>query len=348
MDHNKIIGEPLMDSVYQSVSTTLLNKNASQTTVNVMNYLAKQYGQKVISGQYCSHNNSIEVEAIFHDTGKYPALRGFDFIFSSLGSSFYTTKETELAIEWWKKGGLVTFSWHWFAPKEKSSFYVKETEFDFSKGVTDINIANLPLTEIEELCNKGALTEECYLLVRDIDAISRELQILQENDITVLWRPLHEAAGGWFWWGNRGNDAYLWLWKLMVDRQTNYHKLNNLIWVWNGQNKDWYPGDDYCDIIGNDIYAEKHSYQSLKQEFVHTLEQAKGNKITALSENGVMIDPDHMIADHVYWSWFNVWYGDFIIDKSGNIVDTYTEKSMVNKVYHHDLVITLDQLPKFN
>ena len=83
---------------------------------------------------------------------------------------------------------------------------------------------------------------EAWYLIRDIDAISEQLKILQDNNVTVLWRPLHEASGGWFWWGCRGKDAYQWLWNLMYERQTHYHKLNNLIWVWNGQDPDWYVG----------------------------------------------------------------------------------------------------------
>ncbi len=41
-------------------------------------------------------------------------------------------------------------------------------------------------------------------MVRDIDAIASLLKRLQDHGVTVLWRPLHEAAGGWFWWGAGG------------------------------------------------------------------------------------------------------------------------------------------------
>ena len=105
------------------------------------------------------------------------------------------------------------------------------------------------------IANAGTIPMEAWYLIRDIDAISEQLKILQDNNVTVLWRPLHEASGGWFWWGCRGKDAYQWLWNLMYERQTHYHKLNNLIWVWNGQDPDWYVGDDRCDIIGEDVYA---------------------------------------------------------------------------------------------
>ncbi len=110
---------------------------------------------------------------------------------------------------------------------------------------------------------------EAWYLIRDIDAISEQLKILQDNNVTVLWRPLHEASGGWFWWGCRGKDAYQWLWNLMYERQTHYHKLNNLIWVWNGQDPDWYVGDDRCDIIGEDVYADARNYDAQAMRFMN-------------------------------------------------------------------------------
>ena len=69
--------------------------------------------------------------------------------------------------------------------------------------------------------------------------------------------------------------------------------------------------------------------------------------MATLSENGVMIDPDLMKRDNTYWLWFGVWYGDFIIDSFGAIGNTYTEPSMVNKVYNSEIIITLDELPDF-
>ncbi|MFR5757995.1 MAG: glycosyl hydrolase [Bacteroides cellulosilyticus] len=58
-----------------------------------------------------------------------------------------------------------------------------------------------------------------------------------------------------FWWGSDGADTYKKLWRYMF----NFFKekgINNLIWVWTTQTKDvdFYPGDEYVDIIGRDIY----------------------------------------------------------------------------------------------
>ena len=111
---------------------------------------------------------------------------------------------------------------------------------------------------------------------------------LQEKNVTVLWRPLHEAAGGWFWWGAAGPDAYKWLWELMYERQTYYHGLNNLIWLWNGQDADWYVGDELCDIVGMDIYADKHDYGSSGAKMEETIAYSNGYKLTTFRESVVL------------------------------------------------------------
>lgn len=38
------------------------------------------------------------------------------------------------------------------------------------------------------------------------------MQRMENQNVTVLWRPLHEASDGWFWWGNAGAEPYKWLW----------------------------------------------------------------------------------------------------------------------------------------
>ncbi len=340
-------GSGIPPSVYTDATSVLVNPNANRRTVDIMEYLKSMYGQKTLSGQSCTLNANTEIEAIHNLTGKYPAIRMLDFIFCSPASSYQSSEEVNIALEWDKMGGLTTFQWHWHAPKGGAAFYTEDTAFDLSKAVTELDISRKPLEEIEALYRAGTISEECYLIVRDIDVISGYLDLLQQADVTVLWRPLHEASGGWFWWGAAGADAYQWLYKLMFERQTNYHELNNLIWVWNGQNQDWYPGDEYCDIAGTDIYAEKHSYSALPDQFMKTVNYSGGTKMAALSENGVMMDPDLMVRDNTFWLYFAVWYGDFIIDSTGQVGDTYTERTMVNKVYNSDVVITLDELPEF-
>lgn len=134
--------------------------------------------------------------------------------------------------------------------------------------------ANIDLTKIMNGENK----EGYDLLMKDIDAIAQQLLILQEAKVPVLWRPLHEAAGGWFWWGASGPDAYKKLYILLYDKLTNDYGLNNLIWLWNGQDKDWYPGDAYVDIIGEDIYPGEKVYGSQINKYLDAVNYTTNKK----------------------------------------------------------------------
>ena len=96
--------------------------------------------------------------------------------------------------------------------------------------------------------------------------IAKALKELQDQNIPVIFRPLHEAEGAsslngeysWFWWGNDGAEAYKELWKYLYNKLTNEYGLQNLIWEWNSYTYDtsaaWYPGDEYVDLIAYDKY----------------------------------------------------------------------------------------------
>lgn len=348
IDKVTVKGSEAVDLSDFEVSNQLSNPNANDTTKRLFNFMTDVYGKYIISGNYAgsaasSGMDSREIMSIMETQGDFPAILGLDVGNLSPGAVAHnaTTKVIEDAIKWDQKGGIVTLCWHWIPPEDYigldghawyRGFYAEETNFDLRAALD------------------GSDPKGKELLIRDIDAISEALKQLQDNDIPVLWRPLHEAAGDpkwnnpWFWWGTSGKDAYIELWKLMYDRMTNYHHLNNLIWVWNAQNVDWYPGDEFVDMIGYDIYATEHDYSSQKETFDYIKSATSTNKIITLSENGVIPDPDICMADGARWSWFAVWNGEFTI-KDAQLSDQYTSFDMWEKVYKHDRVLTLSELP---
>lgn len=246
-----------------------------------------------------------------------------------------TSKAVDYAIEYWNEGGIVTFCWHWNAPSKYltgawySGFYKENTNIDLAK------IMN------------GEDQEGYDLLMEDIDAIAKQLGRLQDAGVPVLWRPLHEGAGGWFWWGASGADAYKELYKLLYDKLTNEYGLNNLIWVWNGQDKEWYPGDEYVDIIGEDIYPGEHVYTPQTSGYLDVLDYTDARKMVVLSENGCLFDPDLAVRDGSMWGYFGTWGGEFISSSTSLNIwsDQYTEEEMFKKVYDSEYVITRDELP---
>ena len=141
------------------------------------------------------------------------------------------------------------------------------------------------------------------LLLRDIDAIVAQLKKFSSNNIPVLWRPLHESEGGWFWWGAKGSEPFKQLWRLLYQRRTVFHGLNNLIWVLASEDPAWYPGDDMVDIVGVDGYPTDMTdplsarWQALRARLDEKI-------FIALTEFGGVPDVDKMRSCEVYWSWF--------------------------------------------
>lgn len=130
------------------------------------------------------------------------------------------------------------------------------------------------------------------ILLSDMDAVAKELQTLWDAKVPILWRPLHEASGGWFWWGDCSPDSYCKLYRLMYEKFTKEYELDNLIWVWNGQSGQWYPGDDVVDLVGEDVYAGNHVYSSQINKYMEVEEYTDTRKMVVLSENGCLFDPD--------------------------------------------------------
>ncbi len=330
--------QELGQDIYE-VSRELVNKNADECAKRLFSYMCDIYGKDFLSGQYCDSGQfGHENACIWKVTdGKYPAVLGLDFIEYSpsrvaKGSS---SNATEYAKEFWENGGIVTFCWHWNAPEK----YLTGTWYSgFYKEHTNI--------DLDAIMN-GQDEEGLELLISDMDVIAEQLKILREAGVPVLWRPLHEAGGGWFWWGNCEPESYIKLYQLMYDRFTNEHQLNNLIWIWNGQDGDWYPGDEYVDIIGEDIYLGERVYTSQIDRYMKALDYTDAKKMIVLSENGCLFDPDLAIRDGAMWGFFATWGGEFVsVNKNLNVYsETYTEESMLKKVYEHEHVITLDELP---
>lgn len=343
-------GEALSNELYENIVTTLSNPYANLKTQNIYQYLLAVYGKRVLTGQCTNYGTNTETEALYLGLGKYPAVRTFDFIYDSKSFKKYDFKdEVGLAIKWSQAGGLVVYDWHWYAPYNECAFYTDDTTFSLAKAVTTEEIAMLPLEEIEKLQTEGKISMEAFKIVEDIDNISKMMQRMEKENVTVLWRPMHEASGGWFWWGASGPEAYKWLWTLMYERMTNYHQLDNLIWVWNGQHADWYPGDAYCDIVALDVYNNAHDYGTSPSAFADLSGWANNTKLTAMSECATMPDPDLIIRDNAYWLWFAVWNWDYIVvNGTKELSEAYTSLQMMEKVYNSEVMITRDELPDFS
>ena len=294
----------------------LSNPKASAQTQSLYNYLCDTYGHYVISGQQESTwmgSENYEFDIIKRASGKYPALRGLDY----MGDDFSGCNRR--AKSWYQQGGIVTICWHCGS--------------DFTGSHTESMNTNLNWN--------AALTEgtaEYSKLIAGMDKGAKALKELKDAGVPVIWRPFHEFDGKWFWWGKGGADNFKKLWKIMYDRYTNYWGLDNLIWnlgYCGDVNGGWYPGDQYVDIIGADTYVN-HT-DSLVSLYGKTAQVAK--KPVCLHENGPIPDPEKMKKDGAKWLWFMTWHTSFIDSNAQNTSD------YIKRVYNSDYMLTLDELP---
>lgn len=333
---------------------TLSNPNASDSAKRLYSYLCDQYGKHIIAGQqeYCGeHNynlwsdpdtfikdNEAEFEYILDKTEKQPAIRGIDLL-AYRSNTNWTDHAPERAIEWVNKyKGIATLTWHWNVPSTEDggddvAFYVEST-------------GNTPFTtfSITKALEEG--TWENKQLLADIDAIAAELTKLKDADVPVLWRPLHEAEGGWFWWGAEGPEPCKKLYRLLYEKLTNEYGLDNLIWVWTGYtfptSANWYPGDDVVDIIGYDKYNAVDglpNLSSISSTFYSLVKSTNGQKMVTMSENDSIPSLENLINDKAGWLYFCPWYMNYLTSEQNNPVENLAE------IYNSDYCITLDELP---
>ncbi len=322
----------------------LSNKDSDYNAKALYQYLCESYGKQVLLGQHDTIGTSAETDMIYKTTGKYPAIRFGDLMLATEKDSITTDTEMNIAMDWASKDGIVGYMWHWAAPDDKREYYADQTDFDIKKAVTKENIAELGLEDIKKLQKDGKVSKECVAVVQDIDTISEKLSTLRDEGIAVLWRPLHEASNGDFWWGN-DKEAYKWLWKLMYERQTKYHKLNNLIWVWSAQNADWYVGDKYCDVLSCDVYDDGN--KDAQVNIMLFLQSISKNKPIAMSECGSFPDIQSIADEKAMWAYIGQWGGNYLMTDDGKLAEENNTAAELIKMYNNNLTLTRDKLPDF-
>lgn len=301
---------------------------ATPEAKTVLKFLVAESGRHIVSGQQdLTWNDGIDMVArVKQITGKEPALMGYDFLnYHGSADGGSGQSQTEEAIAWWNRGGLVAFCWHWRVGRQ-NEFYTNKTDF------------RIPTAGDPAWADLDA----------DIDIVAAELGKLQEAGVPVLWRPLHEASGAWFWWGASGAAPYKRLWDHVYHRLVDVHGLHNLLWVWNGQNDAWYPGDATVDVVGWDIYGNDKEYYAYPDTWLLAQSIPRSEaKLVTMSENGPIPDPELLISQKVPWSWFMTWNdGD-----KGNPADDFfsgpkfMDDAFKKRVYNHSYVLTLDELP---
>lgn len=303
--------------------------NPSPEAIELLNFIYSISGNKTLTGQ---HDQPLFENAYFQRvyeiTGSHPALHGFDFGFSernTLDGINFRQRSIDAAISQYIEGTIITFMWHAAPP-------TMDEPVTFKKGIQS------KLTE--EQWNE-LFTPNTPLNLRwrsQVDVIAFYLKQLRDARVPVLWRPYHEMNGDWFWWGKRpGKNGYKKLYIMLFDRLVNYHKINNLIWVFNANEMNvnidpydqFFPGSEYVDILATDVYRK--NFQQLDYD---TLLKLANGKPIALGEVGKMPTSD-LLKSQPCWVWFMTWSERVI---SGNSVDE------LKAIYSADNTLTREKV----
>ncbi len=303
------------------------NPNATQAARRLLDYLAETAGNAVITGQHTQTARMEEIDYIRKVTGKEPLLRGFELLSYSPNINYDDASEdcltevyenhgtVDIALEWANKtGGIVTLTFHWFSPLRghDKSFYTEHTDFN-----------------AEMVLIQGTMERAAFY--HDMDVIAKELEKFRQADIPVLWRPFHEAEGGWFWWGAKGPVVASQLYCMMYEYYTRVLHLDNLLWVWNCPVKEAYPGDDYVDIVSLDVYLAEYEKTDYRKEYEQLIRTTSANKPAALAEIGYLPDIQLLEQSRIPWAYYMTWSKDFCLGERFNSVESL--KTMYNSGY---------------
>lgn len=221
-------------------------------------------------------------------SGSYPALYGWDV--SKLGKPLnIDSVDFDNMKKWikegYKRGGIITISWHMDNPVTGGD------SWDNTPAVANIL--------------EGGDKADFYRKQLDLFAdFLNDLKAGFGTKIPIIFRPFHEHTGSWFWWGkgNCTSDEYIQLWRFTVKYLRDVKGVHQLLYSYSTDQFDskeqyleFYPGDDYVDVIAFDDY---HSIKSIEERekliyrlrTVVELAESK-NKIAALSETGLETIP---------------------------------------------------------
>ncbi|MGN0621177.1 MAG: glycosyl hydrolase [Porcipelethomonas sp.] len=351
----------------KATDTSCCDPKATPEANYLMSYLSSVYGSHILSGQqeiyaYGPHDFEYEFNYIKDKTGELPAIRGFDFLNSA--NILYGNEDgtADRMIDWVNnKNGIVTASWHVTVPKDFTSFVIGQTSVDWSSATYKPDETDFDTSKVLE---NGTKENEYYMLC--LEALATQLKKLQDANVPVIFRPLHEAEGSggeegsWFWWGKSGSAVYKDLWILTYETLTEKYDLHNIIWEWNSYNYEtsanWYPGDEYVDIVAYDKYnctdwstgspVLTHNDSAISSTFYGIMEKYNSKKMVAMAENDSIPTLENLLAEKAGWLYFCPWYDGkeenekFLTNPVFNVLDDLIE------IYQSDYCITLDELPE--
>lgn len=237
----------------------------------------------VVSGQNIGHGSQATdtsgllgyqrlIGQLAQQTGHYVGLVGLDYEHDFIFTPQQLSQANQVLIGHAQRGGLVTVN---FSPQ--SPWLNDESDIAANPGVwTNTRTDNGQLNGVNLSDILDPTTPAGQVWQRKLTRIADALTELRDAGVVVLWRPMQEMNGYWFWWGTTlqkdNASIYIQLWRNMFQYFTQVRHLDNLLWVYspatyptdptqqiaqNIRSAAWsYPGDAYVDIVAGTSYDD--------------------------------------------------------------------------------------------
>ncbi|MBS1596831.1 MAG: beta-mannosidase [Bacteroidetes bacterium] len=305
MSQKKTVGLLLLVAVANcSFSQNLpVDKKATTQTIHLYQNLKRLSGKGFLFGHQDDLAYGVgwkyipEKSDIKDVTGDYPAIYGWELGRIELDHPMNLDSVPFDAMkkfigEGYARGGIITISWHLNNP------LTGKTAWDPAPGTV---ASILPGGEKHDLYKTWLDRIAAFIL--SLKGKNGEL-------IPVIFRPFHELNGNWFWWGGKNctSEEIKKLYRFTETYLRDEKNVHNLLYAFNTDRfaskqiyLERYPGDEWVDIIGFDIYQGNNILRNedFMKEFDRTLTDleeiaTEKNKIPALTEFGFVGLPDSL------------------------------------------------------
>lgn len=233
--------------------------------MDMLKYLTFDEADRYAVGVGCGTKNVSRQISTFEKTaGGAPVT--FDFEMSCLP---YSVDERQLnrivteMVQFTQKGGIICATNHWLTPTTKLA--------DSTQQGANNSRQRLTRAQYLQVVTPG---NQIYENFREELAYGAEFfKKLEDAGVPVVYRPMHEANGAWFWWGVGGNDGITGadvaaLYRYVHDYYVKEKGLSNIIWCFctalagnHSEKYSWWSEGNYIDIASTDWYLYYGDYE---------------------------------------------------------------------------------------
>ncbi len=260
---------------------TPIDDDAAQITKDLLKNIAQvAISDKVIFGQEFPLSfklnglrNDLSTSDCKEVTGDHPGVFGIDPHYMLYKTDEQKQLHINEALWAYQNGAIVTFDFH------------QQSKSDHKIYMNDITTATDKSLMYDVVNDMNGAREWMHA---ELDLI---LGFINDDlQFPVVFRLFHEMDGDWFWWGssatNHSAQLYIDFYRYAVDYIKARSNLVVFAWSPNSQiQTTYYPGDNYVDVVGFDIYEP--NTKDLKTKLIELSTFAlQHNKVAALTETG--------------------------------------------------------------